>query len=179
MSEIEKAIKKLASKKGAQPTILIGKVTAFDENKWLATIQFNAGFSDDDIRVRAVIDSSESGIFIKPKIGSSVLCAQIEGKLESMVVLTWSDIEHVKFGKTKLDLNGDSFGGLVKSESVANEINALKQQINTLKQLLTSWVPVPTDGGAALKTIISSWSAQQLQTIQKTAFENNTVKHGE
>ena len=55
--------------------------------------------------------------------------------------------------------------------------NAIETQINTLKTLLTSWVPIPSDGGAALKSIISSWSSSQMSTTQKSQLENQKVKH--
>ena len=160
---------------------MIGKVKAFDETKWLATIEFNAGFSDDDIRVRAVIDSSDSGIFIKPKIGSSVLCAQIEGKLESMVVLTWSDIEHVKFGKTKIDLNGDSFGGLVRIQELESNLNSLKTAIENLKTAISTGISAVGVGSAANGNTGSTafnTAAAAIQ-IQFQDMENKKVKHGE
>jgi hypothetical protein len=39
------------------------------------------------------------------------------------------------------------------------EIAKLAQEINTLKTLFAAWVPVPTDGGAVLKALVTPWAA--------------------
>lgn len=175
---LKEAIKLLGQDPGAAPTILIGEVTKFDATKWLATVKLNAGWTDDDIRVKAVINSEDSGILVEPKIGSFVLCAQIENKKESLVVIAWSEIVRFRIIADLTELNGDQFGGTVKSEVVASEIAELKSDINMLKQLIASWTPVPQDGGLALRFLLQTWSGQSLTAKNKQDFENPKVKHG-
>jgi len=45
---------------------------------------------------------------------------------------------------------------------LVEKVNALEQDLNTLKKVFTNWVPVTYDGGAALKTASASWSEQTL-----------------
>lgn len=177
---IEKAVKALAKKKGTLPTILIGKVKDFDETKWLATITFNAGFTDDDIRVRAVIDSNDSGILVKPKIGSMVLCAQIEGKLESMVVLTWSEIELFKVNAPKIELRNEDFGGLVKLEQLEKNLKALKDAYTKLKTATAAGLTAVGAGSAANgATGASTFNSQTASVvINFQDMENKNIKHG-
>jgi hypothetical protein len=85
----------------------------------------------------------------------------------------------VAYSKVKsIELNGDQNGGLVIVTSLLSKINALENELNTLKTIFASWVVVPTDGGAALKATAASWAAQQLVITQQQELENKTVKHG-
>lgn len=58
------------------------------------------------------------------------------------------------------------FGGnadnLIRYTKTANSINELKDSINDLKNIISAWVPVPNDGGAALKSALASWFASPL-----------------
>ena len=52
---------------------------------------------------------------------------------------------------------GGNTDNLVRYEQTAASINEIKDDINNLKNLLSTWVPVPNDGGAALKAILSGY----------------------
>ena len=43
------------------------------------------------------------------------------------------------------------------SNKVLDELNKLASDINTLKAVFSAWVPVPQDGGAALKVAAGTW----------------------
>lgn len=180
MTDIATAIKALARNKGAIPTIVIGEVTAFDATKWLATITFNIGFSDDDIRVKAVINSETEGIFIEPIIGSKVLCGCIEGSKESMVVLTWSEIKRFRIIAAKTELNGDTFKGLVKIQQLETNLNSLKNAIESLKTAVASGITAvgagPAANGATGAAAFNSAAAPIV--IQFQDMENQKVTHG-
>lgn len=180
MNDIATAIKALARKKGVIPTIIIGEVTAFDSTKWLATISFNCGFSDDDIRVKAVMNSEAEGIFVEPVIGSKVLCGQIEDSKESLVVLTWSEIKRFRVIADKIELNGDAFKGLVKLQQLESNLNALKQAIESLKSAVASGITAvgagPAANGATGATAFNT-AAAAIQ-VQFQDMENKKVTHG-
>ena len=53
----------------------------------------------------------------------------------------------------------------------------LADELNTLKQVLTSWTPVPQDGGASLKASVASWAGRQLQLTRQSDYEDTKVKH--
>lgn len=75
-------------------------------------------------------------------------------------------------------INGDAFGGLVRADDVAQALASLQQDINSLKQVFATWVPVTQDGGAALKASAASWFAQPLAVTQSTQLQNPKVSHG-
>jgi hypothetical protein len=158
--------------------VLVGKIINVDESKMICDIDLQNAPDMLDVRLRAVIDKVEKGILIIPKKGSYVLVGLIDNKKESAFICKYSEVEKVKILCDDIKLGGDGFGGLVKSEKVASEINDLKSDMNTLKNLFTAWAPVTQDGGAALKEIISSWSGKKMKSVMKKDLENKKVNHG-
>ncbi len=176
MSMVE-AIRRMV-KDMTKPDIILGTVTDFDSTNWLATVKINNGAEIDEVRIKSVVNSEESGIFIEPVIGSYVLLGMIEGKIASLFIVAFSEIVKYHLKTDLIEFNGDTFGGIVKSQMVHSEIEDLKNDINSLKQAFASWVTVPNDGGAALKVATGAWFAQPLIVPIQTDFENDKVKHG-
>lgn len=77
-----------------------------------------------------------------------------------------------------MTMNGDGNGGILISKNTADRLNKIEDDINTLKQVFTTWAPVANDGGAALKAATASWSSQQLQDTKASDLENTKIKHG-
>ena len=76
-------------------------------------------------------------------------------------------------------LAGDANGGLVKVNDLVSKLNRIENDINVLKLVFSTWLPVASDGGAALKLAAATWFAQQLIPITTANdLQNNTVKHG-
>jgi len=50
---------------------------------------------------------------------------------------------------------------------------------NTLKAAFTSWVVVPTDGGAALKAITAAWAGSTITPTVLADIENDAVEGAE
>lgn len=128
---------------------------------------------------------SRHGIVFYPKVGSYVLVGMLEG-LDAGLVLLTDELEEleVKIGERTLHLtadglifNGGELGGLVKIEGLTNRLNAIEEDINNLKQVMMNWVPVPNDGGAALKTHAGRWAGSMLEKSRRSHYENDSVKH--
>lgn len=163
-----------------KPDVLLGIVTEFDASNWLATIKLNGGAEVDEVRVKAVINSEESGIFIEPKIGSYVLVGLIEGKVESLFIIAFSEIEKVRIKTTAIELNGDQYKGLVKLDELKANLDALKQYVlamNTAIATALTSVGVGTAANGPAGTTAFN-SAMSGQVINFQNMENTTVKHG-
>lgn len=75
----------------------------------------------------------------------------------------------------EIAFNGGENNGLVLAESLCSRLNAIEDDINSLKQVFSSWVVAPQDGGNALKTAASSWAAQTLQKTTVSDVENKKI----
>ena len=157
---------------------IAGKVISVNETEMTCDLDLKTAPDMLDVRLRSIIDETKKGILIIPKVGSYVLASIIDNRKESAYVSCFSDIDKIRILTDEIELSGDTFGGIVKSEIVASEINDLKADINSLKQILTTWVPVLQDGGTALKTAVTGWAGQTLVNVVKTDLENDKVKHG-
>jgi len=120
-----------------------------------------------NIRLQALM-SSERGFVMIPVEGSSIAVTFVN-KHTGFVALT-EDIEEIVY-------QGGNNGGLINVEPLISKINALENDLNTLKKLIQSWVTVPSDGGAALKAVLSAWSNSNLSVSVRGDIENTKFKH--
>lgn len=98
-------------------------------------------------------------------------------------ILTGDDITFSNGSKSKVSIKSDGIilnsgnkGGLVLLDKVVSQLNALENDINSLKQCFSSWAPISMDGGAALKSLLLAWCANQLAATQKSQIENTEIK---
>lgn len=162
------------------PTNYVGKIVSVDTSKLTCEVDLQTMPNVFDVRLTAAINSVEKGLIIIPKVDSIVLIARIENKIESSFVIGYTEIDTIKIlPETGIELFGDGNGGLVISGKVSQQINALKNEINSLKSAFSTWIPVPQDGGASLKALITPFASAQMSQSAATDFENKKVKHGE
>lgn len=127
----------------------------------------------DDLEIEGILLGYEkSGVIVYPKNDTNVLVAFIDNTKTAGAVIIVEETD-------KIEIMGSANGGLVKSEKTAEQLNKIEQDVNSLKQIITAWSPIPNDGGAALKAAAATWAGQMLQTTNKTVLENPKVKHGE
>ncbi|MCH5214977.1 MAG: hypothetical protein J1E97_07260 [Muribaculaceae bacterium] len=144
---------------------------------------------------------SDFGVCLFPKVGSFVvvgfvadgaagvvlLCDEIESAEivigDSSALISDAGLS-VKVGDTSAELdknavsfNGGSLGGLVKVDELTQRLNLIESAINDLKTIFRNWIPVAQDGGAALKTAVTNWSADPLTPTVRNDYENDKVKH--
>lgn len=186
--KIRDAIKELAQV--GKYEVHSGKVLTVDESAATMSVEV-LELTFYDVRLRAVV-TDDTGLWVLPKVGSYVIIGQIEGGVDH-VLLQPSEIDKVfvKIGGKTLFMdsigqvfNGGDNGGLVKSESTANEINTLKIEINKLKTIITSIIaaaaspttPV-TNGTLAAYFTAPPYDITPLPPITPTDLENINVKH--
>ncbi|MDR1729947.1 MAG: hypothetical protein LBR52_04725 [Prevotellaceae bacterium] len=136
------------------------------------------------VRLNATIKASD-GLVIVPKTCSAVLVTKIDSN--KYFVSQFSEIEKIILNVTDhvevnaantITFNSGENGGLVLSEKVADKISALETEINNLKNVFSSWVTVPNDGGAALKLAVTTWASGTISPLsEKTFFENTKITH--
>lgn len=177
-------------------TILIGEVLEVDKTKDVCVVKPEDSPEHFDVKLRSIVDeTTNSRIVVYPAEESKVAIGLIENDPNNTLVLSVSAFESILIelsttfklllssdGKVTIDspeikFNDGTHGGLVKSAKVAEHINYTRSSLNTLKTAMASWVPVPTDGGAALKAAITAWLTSSISTVTAAEFENTQIKH--
>jgi len=182
MDKLGKAIRELV---GDMTTYaILAKVISVDENRRTANCEpLNGDAIFKNCRLNAQ-ENNENGFVFIPKINSIVIIMKIDEN--KAYVAMFSEIEKVlqKVGNTEIEINSSEIifnkgnnGGLIKISENVSKLNKLESEINELKALLSAWVPIPLDGGAALKAVITQWSLQLLQPTVRNELENTKIKH--
>lgn len=124
------------------------------------------------VDVRLVSELHATNFLVTPAVDSvvGVLAFSDLETTEYMVVL-FSEIDTI-------NIRGDQYGGLVKVQELVDKINALESDLNDLKQVFTTWVPVPNDWGAALKAGATTWAGAVFVETIVSDIENPDVLHG-
>jgi len=154
MKQGEELIRALQETINVPEQVVLGEVTAIDTTKQTATIMLDTeGNVTYDVRLKAVINSNDKGLITYPVTGTNVLAGKIYNN-DDYVLLACDEVE-----KYLIDTGDD--GGLVNVTNLADRLSNIENDLKALHNIFLNWVPAPMDGGAALKTMWSSyWSAK-------------------
>lgn len=117
-----------------------------------------------DVRLMA---SKDDGCYVIPMVDSNVIV--IGSNNVTAFVAQFSEVESIEW------LGGEN-DGVPLVNPLLEKLNNLENDINTLKSAFSSWVFLPGDGGAALKTISATWAGQQIQPTKKQDIEHTKIK---
>ena len=157
----------LQQKYGEKPVTILGTIAAVDENSKTCNID-DDGFMMYGIRLQSVTNAA-AGILKVPKIGAQALAVKIEDG-DGFMLLDCAEYE-------KIIINGGNNGGLINIQSLVNKINAIENDLNSLKTVFKSWTPVAQDGGSALKTAAADWADQTITKTKTKDLEDKTITH--
>lgn len=110
-----------------------------------------------------------NAIQIKPVEKSKCLIGILGNNTAATFIIWCNEAELIQFNK------GEK-GGIPISQKVADRTNTVEQDINDLKQMFSSWVVAPQDGGLALKTATASWYSSVLTETQEGDIANEKIK---
>lgn len=140
---------------------------------------------DTPIRVPLrLLNTETAGLVVTPKIGSTVVVLNADGNVNTPLIIAVEELDgvSVNVGETRLEIDADvikinsgELGGLVKVDGLTSRLNTIERDINALKQAFSTWVVVPSDGGAALKAATSVWATQSLSLTKNNDYENDKI----
>lgn len=168
-SVITTAIEKILEKR-LEMQLSEGKVTAVDKPNRTCHVERDGLPELFDVRLNAIVSPTGNMITIYPKVGSHVLCAVIENNPTDTVVLQATDIDEII-------INDGENGGVPLVEPIATQLQAIKDDLNSLKTVFKNWIVVAQDGGAALKTASTAWANQSLPDVEAAELQNEKFKH--
>lgn len=183
---------KITEMHGTNPKPFTCKVEAVDGD--MCTVSIGT-LKLTKVRLRSVVNNEASQLLITPKIGSYVTVVDLSGDMRHLEVVGFSEIERIDIetcdcitinckGDMNIDcdgtttFNGGDNHGFAKVEAVAEKLSAIEKDINSLKQVFASWVPVVYDGGASLKAGAAAWMSQTIVPVTTYQdIENTKIKH--
>lgn len=112
---------------------------------------------------------NDNGLVVFPKVGSTVIVAL--STRNTAFVMMYSGIDKVQF------MDG-SLGGMVKVIDLTTKLNNIENKIDDLITAISGWIPVPNDGGAALKVALTTWLATSLTPTTQSEIENKLILQG-
>jgi len=153
----------------------LAKIVSVDDTSRNAIINILISDLEITARCQASINLT-GGVYIKPKINSYVVVNWINGN--ACYIALYSEIDSVKLlADTEIIFNEGENGGVPITSDIVSRLNNIEQDINDLKTAFSTWVVVPTDGGAALKASTATWYAAPLIETVDSDIENEKVKH--
>lgn len=166
--------------------IFSGTAKNVDEGSGLMDVVLDDNEDGDPVpgvRLRALTDVMD-GVLVIPEEGSDVIIGSIYGAGYYFLIMA-SKVEKfiVKIGAMSLviDQNGIVFNnggldGLPIANKVIERLNKLENDVNAFKDVLSGWIVVAQDGGAALKSAASSWYSNRLTLSTDSDIKNEKVK---
>lgn len=197
MHEIRDAIVAMIERNTVRQ-VVPARVTSVDETERTCDVQpLDDGAPLLAVRLQAVAADGQQGkgIVVVPKVGSVVLCAMVENSNAVAFVAATSEFQkivvdgenplsmtveasgEVRLNAARIAFNDGANGGTVLARVLAAELLKIKTFCDTLRAALAAAVPVPGDGGAALKAAL----AAALAPLDTGAFgqnlENEKIRH--
>ena len=157
----------------------VAKIVSIDDTAMTCEVSIVGKPSLTDVRLKSVIDSVDKGILIKPKVGSYVLVSLINNKKGNAYVSGFTEVDSIRLITDSIELAGDSFGGLIKIESLKSELNKNNQILQSILAVING-SPIPEAGNGATSLLQTTLKGVLVgkQIGDFSNIENNKVKHG-
>jgi hypothetical protein len=139
-----------------------------------------------DIQQVRLIAQQDNGFMLTPRENSVVVVSFLSD--ESAYISMVSEVEKVtcyidagnryEFDNNGFIWNDGTFGGMAKTGVLATRLNNIENKINAILTAIgTTWVPVPNDGGAALKALFIAPLATPVTLTTQATIEDTKIKH--
>jgi hypothetical protein len=181
--EIQEAVEKLSGTKGLDTvTVVECTVESVDVSARTCDCRTISGVPVSGVRLMAEVDD---GVLVLPVVDSVIIVMYTKSitpfvcqfsSIDRVLVITGDTTVEIKDGL--IQFNDGSHDGLVKVADLVTKLNTLERDLNTLKAAFSSWVVVPSDGGAALKAAAGAWYGSTITETVQNDLENTKVTHG-
>ncbi len=149
-------------------------VTAIDEDERTCTCD---PIDDPDatifnVKFQTVINST-MGIFIKPKLNTHVMVTFINQNAGFISLV--SQIDEILINCDSVVFNDGKNGGLINIQSLITQVDKNTAVIEQIQSVFRNWIPVVSDGGAALKALSANFIS--LLRADLSDIEDTKIKH--
>lgn len=185
-SEIKDAIKKLVEKPSAYSVVCT--VDSIDLSDYTCYCVTKNGSGDiQGVRLQA---KTSDGLLIIPEVDSEVVVSFLSdssayismfSEIKEVILITTDEIN---LNSDLINLNGDNYGGLAKTGTVATKFNTLETQENAFKLIVTAILnagissPGTPVTNASLAAYFKTYNVTAITPTTQSELSNSTVKHG-
>lgn len=181
--KIISALTEFIDNKSQQTGGLICKVKEIDSTEYTCYCEPIGDYADIRL-VKIKLAADKFGFFMVPKLESLVIVSFLSDNSAFISMVTEIDNLVIYIdSNNKLDISSSGFifndgnlDGLVKINSLITKLNNVENLLNTIVTNINTWIPVPNDGGAALKTVFTGNPATPLTPTIKSDLENTKIK---
>jgi hypothetical protein len=189
--QIRRGLRELVGKSEGSLAVVEGEVKAVDWDKKTCEVDLGDGRVLPAVRLKSVIDDSNSGLTLKPKVGSVVLVAGVGEETEQAVLmcneidavqLVMQDVElTIEGGKVKVkaeewEFNGGNHKGMAVIDKIAARCNDFEKALKEIKTVFQSHTHNVTGIGAPTEKTTSPLT-YSVPNSKGSDFENEKVKH--
>jgi len=119
------------------------------------------------VKFQTVINS-KLGLFIKPKLNTHVMVTFINQNAGFISLV--SEIDEILINCDSVKFNDGKNGGLININKLITQIDKNTELLKQIQTAFQNWIVAPSDGGAALKTLSSSFTS--LSDIEDTKVQH-------
>jgi hypothetical protein len=166
-SEIINGLVDLATRK--MPTVSVKCTVAEAVNMTDLTVRCTPIDGTADILAVQLIAEVTPGLLVIPSVGSIVTVTFIDDV--SAYISQFGGID-------SMELNGDTYNGLVKVAELTTKLNNLENKVNALVNYTATHVHAGVTVGAGVTGVTATPVVGTLTPTVQTDIENLTVKHG-
>lgn len=122
----------------------------------------------------------------KPSVDSKCLIGIVNNNSAAAFLIECESVDEVEISDAMgfklllkegvLTINGETLGGIVNAIELKTQLDKNTAVLEAIKLAFQSWIPVPNDGGAALKGLSSAFTG--LPTADLSNIQNDKIKHG-
>lgn len=145
-----------------------------EDERTCSVTPLNGGVAVFGVRLQAAINQNVGFVAI-PALNSEIVVTFLSK--QSGYVALFSEIDKILIDTDQVEFNGGANGGLVNINDLVGKLNTIENDLNNLKATLAGWVPVPNDGGAALKASLASYNSSTLTPTLTSDIEDPSIVH--
>jgi len=193
-NEIEQGLIRAIKNMMKYSLICEGKIVniAEAETKFVCDVQMLTDGNPTYLQVPLkVLQGSQASFIEIPNMDSYCLISFRDGNKDRPQILFVDSVLKILVNCSSIKIETNSFiinsestifneglnGGLAKVAELTQKLNNLEDDVNNLKDVFTGWTPVPSDGGAALKTAAATWAGDKLTKTEQAEIEDTTITH--
>jgi len=171
--QIRKLLKIMAGEVGPAVSLL-AQVKSVNEATFTCVLTDDDGLEFTDVLLRPVVDGNESVTLI-PKVNTWALAIRMEDG-DDWMIISVGEVQKIHTKCDEVVYNGGTNGGLVNWPDAKAQLDKSNAVLQGILTAITSWTPVPSDGGAALKTLLTTnLAGKTMGTFVN--LEDTKIKH--